>query len=159
MPIRINKSHRPTDPNGKILTVGLRLPGGLRVMPVDGPSWRSVAVGVLAMLHAAAVPLRPVTAGETGRVLLAQRDGWARQKGEWVQIEETGWYIRTDPTNAHGYLSAIFGALPDDYGDCDCWVEYEPVHRRPTVRRGSKKYKEDETDLDFTRHGGSAEDD
>lgn len=153
--IRICKSKRPRDPNGKVLRVELRLPNGVRVLPVDGPSWRSVAAGIVCLLHGAGVPLRPVRAGKAGRVLLAQRDGWEKQTGEWSQVEETGWYMRDEPMNPHGYLSVVFGTIPIVYGDDDCFIDFEPVYKRPSLRRGSKKYNEDEANLDFTSGSGS----
>lgn len=151
---RITRGNRVRDPNGRILEVGLRLPGGMLVLPADAPSWRSVTVGVLSLLHGAGVPLRAVRAGESGRLLLAQRDGWAGEDGERSEVEDIGWFLRTEPMNAHAYLSVIFEVLPPEYGDEDFWVRYTETSRRPKVRRGSKKYGDDEPDLDFFGHQG-----
>lgn len=136
VPVRISKSHRERDPNGHITSFALRVGDTVTTYPADGPEWRHVAAWVVQTLYEAGVPIPTVRAGLPGkpkRLLLGHRDDF--KPHERRPVEGTDLYMKTGNVNAHAYLLIIFGVLPAHYGDEDCWVEYEPVFRRPTHRR------------------------
>ncbi len=152
---RINKSNRVRDPNGHISRVGLRVGDTVSEWPVDGPSWAGVALFVLSSLYDAGVPIGPVYAGDGGRLLVGPRSAWQGQAGrrQWAAgdvDEQSAILLRESEMNASAYLAVIFAVLPAHYTDEDFWIDYEPVYRRPKVRRGSKKYDPDDGgDLNF----------